>query len=311
MSTRLQNLSSNPTLNNYIQGAAKQSVSAVAEFVAPTVPVAKAVGKFKTWNDKTALVVPDTRRALGDEGAMIGFDFSDTNYNCEPHAINTGVDFMEEDESDVVESLVKEGANIAASLGSMSHEKRVLAAMAAGATPGNAIDTTSDGTKVINILNGHLLDVVKGAKGWGDSIELRLLIGASALQKIIDHADVKNRYKTSKRGGGYFSPTLDDLAGMLMLPVNAMVSLMVQDVNANLDAASVDFMLGSKVLVFAAKASPDRHDPSFMKTFRKMGAFMVPRYWSAPSGRQQYAGFDWSEEIKVTNAGASRLCAVT
>lgn len=311
MSQRLKNLSSNPTLNNYIQGAAKQATSAVAEFIAPTVPVAKAVGKYKVWNDKTLLVVPDTRRPLGGDGAMIGFDFSDANYNCEPHAINTGVDFMEEDENDVVENLIKEGANIAASLGAMSHEKRVLTAMASGATAGTTIDTTSADTKIINILNGHLLDVIKGAKGWGDSIELRLLIGATALQKIIDHADVKNRYKQQSKTGGYFSPTLDDLAGMLMLPVNAKVSLMVQDANVNLDAASVDFLLGSKVLVFAAKATPDRYDPSFMKTLRKMGEFMKPRYWQAPSGRQQYAGFDWSEEIKVTNAGASRLCTVS
>lgn len=310
MSSRLEQLSSNPTLNGYVQGAAKQAISAVAQFIAPIVPVARTQGKFKIWSDKTRLVVPDTRRALGSDGAMVGFEFTDGNYDCEPHAINTGVDFLEEEENEVVVSLIQEAADIAASLGAMSHEKRVLAAMAAGATAGNAIDTASSSTKIIDIINAHLLDVIKGAKGWGDSMELRLLVGATALQKIIGHADITGRFKTGNKGALY-SPTLNDLASMLMLPVNARVSLMVEDSNKNLDAASVDFMLGSKVLIFTAKSTPDRYDPSFMKTFSKAGEMMKPRYWAAPSGRQNYAGFDWSEQIQVANALASRLCTVS
>lgn len=304
-------LSSNPTLTNFVKGAGEQAVSKVADFIAPTVPVARALGKYKAWNDKTRLTIPDTRRAIGGKATRILFEASDATYNCEPHALDYAVDFAEEEENEVVESLVKEGASIAAQLGAMAHEKTVIDKMLTDATAGNAIDTTSSSTEIINILNAHLLDVIKGAKGWGAGMELRVLFGATALQKIAGHADIKNRFKSGSNAKGYIAPTLYDIAGMLMLPVKAQVSLLVVDANKNLDAESIDFMLGAKVLVFAAVANPTRYDTSFMKTFRKAGAFMSPRYYESEDKRQRMAGYDWSEDVQTTNAGASRLCAVS
>ena len=311
MSSRIEQLSSNPTLTSFIKGAGEQAVSKVASFISPTVAVARAVGKYKVWNDKSRLVIPDTRRAVGGKAARITFETSDGNYNCEPHALDASVDFVEKDETEVVENLIKEGASIAAQLGAMAHEQTVSNQALADATAGNAIDTTSSSTKIIDILNAHLLDVIKGAKGWGAGMELRLLIGATALQKICGHSDITGRYKSQSKAGGYYSPTLTDIAGMLMLPVNAQVSLMVADANKNLDAASVDFLLGDKVLVFASVPSPTRYDTSFMKPFRTMGGFMVPRYYQSEDKRQDLAGFDWSEDVATTNASASRLCAVS
>ena len=311
MSSLIARLSSDPTLAGYIAGAGDQSVSSVAAFVAPDVPVPTLVGKYKKWQTKDKLVIPDTRRALGSDGAFIDLMVDGENYDCKPHALNVGVDFVETDEFSFVGDLIKSKARTASSLGGMAHEKRVLDKMLAGATAGDAIDTTSGGTDVIKILNAQLLAVIKGAKGWGAGMALRVLFGASALFKIANHASVLARYKQQSKAGGFVSPTVSDIAAMLMLQSESQVSLMVSDTNTNKDAEAVDFLLGDKVLVFASVPNPTDYDTSFMKTFRKMGQTMTARYWAAPSGRQNYAGFDWSEDVQITNADASALCAVS
>jgi len=311
MSSLLASLSSDPTLASYIAGAGDQAVSAVSSFVAPDVPVPTLLGHYKKWKAKDKLVIPDTRRSLGSDGTFIDLSLEGDTYNCTPHALNVGVDFLETDEAKVVTNLIQSKARTAASLGGMAHEKRVLDAMMNGATDGDGIDTTSGSTDVIKILNNHLLDVIKGAKGWGGAMELRLLIGATALAKITSHTSVLSRYKMPNKSGGFVSPTVDDIASMLMLGVKAQVSLMIYDKNANKDDEDVDFLLGSNILVFASVPNPTDYDTSFMKTFRKMGESMTARYWAAPSGRQNFAGFDWSEDIQVSNSDASRLCDVT
>jgi hypothetical protein len=41
-----------------------------------------------------------------------------------------------------------------------------------------------------------------------------------------------------------------------------------------------------------------------MKTFRLMGKYMVPSSYLRDDGRVEVAKFDWSEDIRVTNAAA-------
>jgi len=59
------------------------------------------------------------------------------------------------------------------------------------------------------------------------------------------------------------------------------------------------------VLVFARLANPTRRDPSFMKTFRLNGQFMVPGSYMREDNRVEVAKFDWSEDIQVTNSAAA------
>lgn len=311
MSTRIAQLSTDPTLTGYIQGVGEQSKSATARFISPDVPVPTAMGSYKIWGAKEKLVIPDTRRPLSGDGTFIDMSMGGGTFNCAPHALNVAVDFTEETELKTITSLIKTKARTAGSLAGMAHEKRVLDKAIGGATAGDTIDTTSTAVDVIKIINAHLLDVIKGAKGWGADMELRILFGALALAKIASHVSVLNRYKNSGKKEGFVSPTVTDIAQMLMLAAQAQVSLMVQDANINKDAASVDFMLGSKILIFACVPNPTDYDTSFMKTFRMDGEFMTPRYWTSASGRQNNAGFDWSEDNQIANADASRLCDVT
>ncbi|MCW5558812.1 MAG: hypothetical protein KIT22_13410, partial [Verrucomicrobiae bacterium] len=52
-------------LTNYARGVSQDRTNALAEFLAPTVPVGAATGKFKSFSDKNAFQTVDTARAIG------------------------------------------------------------------------------------------------------------------------------------------------------------------------------------------------------------------------------------------------------
>lgn len=310
MSSKLTSLSSNPTLREYASGAANQSLSRAAKFVAPIVQVPTLIGRHKIWNPKSRLVIPDTKRALGGKATRIGFTQTDGTYNCEPHALDYAVDNLEKLEGDQIMNVVKEGADIAAQLAGMSHEKTVLAKAKADATAGSTLYAGNASTNVIGIINGHILDVIKGAKGWGAQMVIRILFGATALKLLIDHPTVLARFKMGNKGP-MANPGLTDLASLFMAPVETEMSLMVHDENVTLDAESIKFLFDTDILIFGTVPTPTRYDTSFMKTFTLREQTMVPRFYEMEDGRGEVAAFDWTEDVQTTNAGASRLCAVS
>jgi hypothetical protein len=307
--SRLSQLSSNPTLNGYVQGVGEQSVSAIADFIAPTVAVAKARGRFKKWGEKSLLTIPDTRRQVRGGATLVDFSLSDELYNCEPHALDFPMDIEEADETEDLINLVKEGALITGQLAALAHEKSVLDLASASATAGTELDSTSASADLVDIVDQQIGNVIKGAKGMGAMMEIRMVWGFDSMRKFKNHASVKDRFKVSGSKSPV-NPKIEDIIGLFATKVNAQVSLLVLDTNTNLDAQAINFMFGSKLLVFAAMATPTRFDTSFMKTFRKMGRYMAPRYYTSADGRVEFTGYDWSEEVQVTNAGASRFCNV-
>ncbi len=76
-------------------------------------------------------------------------------------------------------------------------------------------------------------------------------------------------------------------------------------------APDISFLLDTSVLVFARLQNPTRRDPSFMKTFRLMGNYMVPGSYLRDDGRVEVAKFDWSEAIAITNGTAAQLLTVS
>ena len=100
-------------------------------------------------------------------------------------------------------------------------------------------------------------------------------------------------------------PCCEDMAGDLILGrPEIRTSYMVYDAAAEGVPESIQFVLDSALLVFARSPSPTRRDPSFMKTFRLMGQWMVPGSYLRDDGRVEVAKYDWSEEVVVTNSGA-------
>ena len=92
---------------------------------------------------------------------------------------------------------------------------------------------------------------------------------------------------------------------MLITNAACQVSLLCYDDAAEGLDESIKFILDGDILVFARRDQPTRNDPSFMKTFRLRGQWMVPGSYITEDGRGEVLKFDWSEDVQITNAAAA------
>lgn len=308
--SKLASLSSDPVLREYSQGAAQSAMSAVADFLAPTVPVGTSTGRYKVYTAKNRFRIPDTRRSVGGRAVQVGFGADDGTYNCTPHALDFPVDNLEQIESDGLMNIMQEGADICSQIGALSHEKAVVdkALTTLGAGTALSIGSSDD---VVNQIDTNILAVIKAAK-MGALMNVGVLFGAGAWRVVKNHPSVRDRFVAG--GKKQFSnPTLDEFGQLLISKCDARVSLMCYDTAAEGLAESISFVLDGDVIVFARTAAPTRFDPSFMKTFRLRGQWMTPGTYQWEDGRGESAKFDWSEDVQVTNsaAGVRRTVALS
>lgn len=308
---RLSNISSNPTIQQYAQGAAQSAVQPVADFLAPPVEVATSVGQYKKYTEKNRFHIPDTLRSLGGRATELKFNAEDQTYSCKPRAIDYPVDNLEQLETRALENMLMEGAQAVAEVAALSHEKDVIDA---------ALDSVGDGTDLnaseastvdlVDKLDEQIIEVLKAAK-YGSLMGIGVLFGATAFRRFKNHNKVRGRFNAGSGSGrsaslSQINPTIDDVMSLLIGNPQARISFMVHDTAGPGETESMSFLLDSAVLVFARLASPTRRDPSFMKTFRLAGQWMVPGSYSRDDGRVEVAKFDWSEDVKVTNSAACK-----
>ena len=306
MGNQVTAFTSNPMLGGYSAFLARNAIAPLAEFIAPTVPVQTMVGRYKIWNAEKFLTIPDTKRAIGGRAVEITFDGNDGTYDCTPHGIDCPVDILIENEAQMMD-VVKKHGSMAAQIAAMQHEKRVidlLSTVSASVTikpnktssPDDAIDAIDEGIKT----------VVK-AIAWGSSVGLRVAIGPTAYKIIKNSAPVRGRF-TANGSGGTNNPipgfTTDSLSKLLMGEPDVKMSWMVYNSAAPGKTISTSFMLDSDVYIFGAMQTPTEFDPSFMKTFRLDGQWMIPGTYMREDGRAQVAKFDWTEDVKITNTPA-------
>lgn len=300
---RLSSISSNPTLKEFAQGAAQEAIQPVADFIAPTVPVATMNGRYKVYTEKNRFHIPDTLRAMGGRATELRFDATDSAFNCEPHALDYPIDNLERMEADALEDSLREGAVAVAEVAALAHEKKVIdmALAAAGAGTGKTWDSSAD---PVGDVDDQILTVLKAAK-YGSLMGIGVLFGATAWKIFKNAANVRARFITGSKSTKSLAVPNEDIASQLFLAQpEVKTSFMVYDSAAEGLAASIGFVLDNSVLIFARKANPTRRDPSFMKTFRLMNKFMVPGSYVREDGRAEVAKFDWSEDVRVTNSAA-------
>ncbi len=309
--SRLSDISASPTLKEFAQGAAQAAIMPVADFLAPTIEVPTSVGRYKKYTEKNRFRIPNTLRSIGGRATELRFDAQDETYNCEPHALDYPVDNLEKLESEDLENALREGAVAVAEVAALAHEKAVIdaALTAAGAGDGKTWDSTSD---PVSDIDAAILDVIKAAK-YGSLMGVGVLFGASAWVLFKNAAAVRGRFVVGngKAGGSLAVPT-EAIAGNLFVGTPEIrTSYMVYDDAPVGVSESIKFVLDTSVLVFARRQAPTRRDPSFMKTFRLMGKYMVPSSYMRDDGRVEVAKFDWSEDIRVTNAAAVKRLVVS
>lgn len=301
--SRLAGITANPILTNFAQGAAQSAIKPVADFLAPTVPVPTQIGRFKKYTDKHRFKIPNTIRGLGGKATRIGFDAADATYNCTPNALDFPIDNLEQLEEAQLMNMAQYGATLISDSASLAHESLVLTTALAALGGGTASDFGDDTIDPIAVIDGIILAVIKAAK---NGAPVKVLIGTGAWKKIKNNKNVKSRIVVGARNG-LVAPSIADLSALLFANPEVMMSLMVQDTAAEGVAENISFLLDTKVIVFAGQSTPTTLDPSFMKTFRLNGAWMVPGSYVTEDQRGEVLKMDWSEDVQVTNATAGQL----
>jgi hypothetical protein len=304
--SRLSSISTDPTLRQFAQGAAQNAIMPVADFMAPTIEVATSVGRYKVYSEKHRFHIPETLRTLGGRASELRFDVTDATYNCEPHALDFPVDNLEQLEESGLENMLREGATSVAEVAALAHEKTVIDAALAAVGAGTSKTWNSSADPVSDI-DDTILTVIKAAK-YGSLMGVGVLFGATAWKIFKNQPAVRGRFVVgngnAEAGLGLAVPTEGSAGQMFLGTPEVRTSYMIYDPLPEGMAANPAFLLDSTVLIFARRNQPTRRDPSFMKTFRLMGQYMVPGSYTRDDGRVEVAKFDWSEDVKVTNSAA-------
>ena len=218
------------------------------------------------------------------------------------------VDQLEKDASEQAgEALLQEASDLGAEVGGLAHEKTVVDLAVTTLTAGVLnIDFAAD-KDVIDQLDVRIIEIVKAAR-YGSLMGIGMLFGPTFFRRMKNHPSVKGRFPVGKNQ--IVNPTIDDILSLFITKPEARLSAMVFDDAPEGKAADIKFILDTNLIVFARKQNPTRRDPSFMKTFRRRGAWMAPRVYSRDDGRVEVAALDWSEDVAVTNSAAGQMLAI-
>ena len=290
------------TLKQYAYGVAQDVKSALADFIAPRVPVGVGTGMFKKFDDKNAFQRYDTARAVGGPATRIEFASTDGNFNCEANALEVPIDDQEREKAGDAQSALEEAKTRTLVINaSLAREKRVFdlvkANVAAAASKGvwssdasaNPIDEIDEQIEAIATLTGLMPN--------------RMVIGLGAWRVLKNHANVIARLN----GSPDKSVSLDAFAGMLLNPqIEIRVGIMSIDANKTGKAASKSNVVGSEIFLFHGSDNPTQYDPGFAKTF-SVGANSVEavRLYREERNRSDILAVDWSEDVQVV----STICA--
>lgn len=298
---RLSDIAASATIRNYAQGAAQNMVQkTIGNFLAPGVDVPTMTGKYKIYTEKSRYRIPDVRRALGGRAVQIGWDANDGTFNCTPRALDCPVDIYEAMSEETLENAYKEAADLVAEVAALSHENEVIAKAVDSLTSTDI--TLGDNTNLISDFDDAILDIMK-ASGFGGSLCIRMLWGATAWKKAKNHKSVIDRLSDTQLK----VPSFETFKNLLIGEPESRCTYAVKDTAPEGKAKALDFILGSKVLVFVANDNATRRDPSFMKTFRLAGEWMKSGTYQSDDGRSEVAKMDWSQDVQVVNGAAAKL----
>lgn len=305
----------NQQLTSYAQGHMNDlaDTRALAERLAPSTPVPGSSGQFKKFNDKNSFLPEDTARAVGGDPKLIAFNASDDTFACQPQALEVRVDQTEVEAAGsnagaLGQQLLREG-KIGAMLNkaSLSHTVQVVAAVlaAVGAQAGKG-NWSDAGVDPIDQLDEQL-DALSLDCGSTSNIKLTLDVGA--WRALRSHPKVKARCTGVQVGG----ITKEQLAGLLLFPIDIMIAAIAKDTTGEKVASSKARVLASTALLHFGVPGATLYDPSPFKTFTVgMGTPMSGvRSYQAANGLWEGHIIDWSRDIKQTSTLAMRRLTIS
>ncbi len=290
------------TLKQYAYGVAQDVKSALADFIAPRVPVGVGTGMFKKFDDKNAFQLYDTARAVGGPATRIEFSADDGTFNCEANALEVPIDDQERAKAGDSQSALEEAKTRTLVINaSLAREKRVFdlikANVAAAASKG-AWSSNANANPIDEI--DEMIEAIATATGLMPN---RMVIGLGAWRTLKNHAKVIERLN----GAAEKSVSLDVFAGMLLNPqIDIRVGILSIDANKTGKAAAKSNIVGSEIFLFHGNDNPTQYDPGFAKTFSiSSNSVESVRMYREERNRSDILAVDWSEDVQVV----SSICA--
>jgi hypothetical protein len=278
----------------------------LAERLAPTVQVPGSNGQYKKFDDENSFNTYNTARAMGGDPMRIEFEADDEFYNCKPQALEVTVDSEERrqvgEDNSIGQQLLDQGKIKALlNVNSLGHVKKVVDAVLAALNPEDGVgEWSSPDVDPINELD-ETIDAL--ATACGDVSGIKVTMSLTAWRTIRNHPLVVKRCQGVQVGG----ITLDQLNGLLAIPVDTKVYAITYNANKLGQAKNKARLLTSTVLMSYSVPSPTQYDPSAFKNFTAgPGGIAAVRSWQSPNGLYEGHFVDWSEDIVQTSAIAAK-----
>jgi hypothetical protein len=311
--SRIAALASNPLLTQFAIDASQSAIKPIAKFLAPLCEVPSLSFHYKKYSSANRYRVPHTRRQPASPATVLGFTADDASTTLIPNALDFPIPNAEGLTVEELGFSIMEGQSILADASGLAHESETITtainALTAGKDPKDFGDDTVD---PITYLDNVIGAVKKAAK---NGAAIKILWGWDAFRKFRNNKNVRGRFivGAGRSGGnvGTISPTIGDVGGLLINNPECELSEFVLDRSAPGADEDIEFLLAEAVIVFASNATPNRMDPSFMKTFTLMGNFFKPGQYQTVDQRDQVLKMDWITKIDVTNSAAAQLIDTT
>jgi hypothetical protein len=297
----------NPTLTNYAQGVAQDRRSAIADFLAPIVPVSASIGQYKRFDSKNAFAVYDTARAIGGPATRIKFAADDPTFNCKPQALEIGIDDAERDAAGAGDPLGIEQAKLDTLISNavIAREVKVVTAVKAGlaAVAGKGVWSSAANDPVAE-LDEQILAIATATGIMPNAIAF----GVGAWSIFRNHPKVVSR----QPGAELIGLTTDQAVRMTLNPgIEIRVGILSKDAAKWGNTKNAANIVGLEVFIFQRSAVPNQYDPSFAKTFT-IGAGLVAgvREYRDESARSDIYAMDWSEDIQMVSTECARRLTI-
>lgn len=309
--SRLAQMATSPLLQNFAITTSQKAIRPVGQFIAPICEVPDLTFRYKIYTEANRYKVPITKRQPGSPATVLGFSADDGSAVLEPNALDFPIPNVDGLSDEGLQYSIMEGQSVLADASALALESEIVstAQTAAIASPlSAAADFTNNSVDPIALLDALILAVTKAAK---NGAAVKILFGTTKFKQFRNNAHVRSRYIVAANGGkgggssvGNVSPNIDDVGGLLITNPEVQMSMMVVDQAAAGIAANIQFLLDTVVIVFASSGTPNRMDPSFMKTFARMGGFFRSGSYTSVDQRDQVLKMDWTTLPKVTNTAA-------
>ena len=293
----------NQALTSFASGVAQDTKSALADFIAPRVPVGVTDGHYKKFDEKNTFRQYETLRAIGGAATRVHMDASDPTFSCAAHALEAAIDDIERQKAGEFQQALEEAKIREVIVGaSLSHEIDVLAkaqeVAATSKTWGSSADPIED-------IDQAILDIVT-ATGMMPN---RMVMGIGTWKLLKNHKNVVGRQRSTSDK----AVDLGGFASMLLNPnIEIKLGILSKDTAKEGKTASKTNIVGSDVLIFVASQNPTTFDPSFMKTFSigDISTGNVTEYRDETCSSDIYK-VAWSEQVKVVSSICAKRLSVS